>query len=329
MSVSAQKSSITVVTPFNREYNSQPTITLNGSQIPVEPSTKILGTTFDRGMTFKPHITELTSKTKSRLNVMRALTATTFGQQKESILNLYKQFVRPVLTYASTAWSPDLANTHTEALQRVQNSALRIATGCTKSTPIPHLHAETKVLPIGDHANMRGTQFFSGAADPQHPCHHLHHAAPDPRNIHRTPATHYSNLLNQIPPKPPRRTDKSWIHEQFVAEYLSQIPANSLLGEPPPLIADSESSLPRESRVHLARLRCGHHPSLLTYQNRINPATDPTCRYCGTAPETVPHLLEDCSSLSVLRAAHGVHQTSHLWSRPAETIEFLRSAGLL
>ena len=329
MSVSAEKSSITLITPHTREYNTQPILTLNGTQIPVNPSTKILGTTFDRGMTFKDHITELTTKSKSRLNVLKALTATTFGQQKESILNLYKQFLRPVISYSSMAWSPDLAPTHMDTLQRVQNSALRIATGCTKSTPITHLHAETKILPLNEHLNMRGTQFFAAAADPRHPCNHLHRAPPTDRNIHRTPAVHYSNLYSQIPPTPQRRLEKSWIHEQYVSEYLSRPSDNSVLGEPPPLVADSESALPRESRVHLARLRCGHHPSLLTYQNQINPDTDPTCRYCGTAPETVSHLIEDCQPLFALRGACGVQHASHLWSRPAETLEFLRSAGLL
>lgn len=176
---------------------------------------------------------------------------------------------------------------------------------------------------------MRGTQFFAAAADPQHPCNHLHQPIQTPRSIHRTPAAHYGDLLDRLPPIPPRRTEKSWIHEQFVTAHLSQIPDNTVLRQPPPPIADSESSLPRESRVHLARLRCSHHPSLLTYQNRINQNTDPTCRYCGTAPETIAHLLETCSSLSTLHAAHGVRSASHLWSHPAETIEFLRSAGLL
>ena len=329
MQVSAQKSSVTVITPFNREYNSHPILTLNGSQIPVSPTITILGTTYDRGMTFKPHITEIANKTKSRLNVLKALTATTFGQQKESILNLYKQFVRPVISYASTAWSPDLADTHVDTLQRVQNAALRVATGCTRSTPITHLHAETKVLPVRDHLDMRGTQLYAAAAAPRHPCNLLHRATTTPRTIHRTPAVHYSHLHGRLPPKPPRRTEGSWIHEQFVTEYLSQPQENSVLGEPPPLIADSESSLPRDSRVHLARLRCGHHPSLLTYQNRINQNIDPTCRYCGTVPETISHLIEDCPPLSALRDAHGVRLASHLWSRPVETIDFLRSAGLL
>ena len=157
MSVSAQKSSITVITPYNGEYDSQPLLTLNGAHIPVAPSTKILGLTYDRGMTFGAHTTELTSRAKSRLNVLKALTATTFGLQKETIFNLYKQFLRPVISYASMAWSPDLAGTHMEALQRVQNSALRAATGCTKSTPVPHLHAETRVLPVRVHLDIRGT----------------------------------------------------------------------------------------------------------------------------------------------------------------------------
>ena len=73
MSVSAQKSSITLITPYNQEYNSRTIITLNGTQIPVTPSTKILCTTYDRGMTFKDHTTNLANKSKSRLNVVKAL----------------------------------------------------------------------------------------------------------------------------------------------------------------------------------------------------------------------------------------------------------------
>ena len=70
------------------------------------------------------------------------------------ILKIYKQFLRPVISDASMAWSPDLADTHVEALQRVQDSALRFATGCTKSTPIAHLHDERRVFLIKDFLNM-------------------------------------------------------------------------------------------------------------------------------------------------------------------------------
>jgi len=85
----------------------------------------------------------------NRLNVIKALSSTSFGHSKESQTVLYKQFILPVLSYASPAWAPDLARSHMEVMQRIQNAALRIATCCVRSIPTAHLHEETKVLPSG------------------------------------------------------------------------------------------------------------------------------------------------------------------------------------
>ena len=54
---------------------------------------------------------------KTRLNVLRALTTTFYGHSKENITQVYKQFIRSVLTYAHPAWHPDIAETHTKKLQ--------------------------------------------------------------------------------------------------------------------------------------------------------------------------------------------------------------------
>jgi len=105
---------------------------------------------------------------------MKALSFTAFDHSKESQTALYKQFVRLVLTYAIPAWAPDLARSHMEVMQRTQNAALRIATGCVRSTTIAHLDAETRVLSIMDHLNMRRTQLIESANCPHHPLHHLH-----------------------------------------------------------------------------------------------------------------------------------------------------------
>jgi len=71
-----------------------------------------------------------------------------------------------VLTYASPAWAPNLAWAHMVVMQRTQNAALRIATGCVRSTPMAHLHAETSVLPIKDYLEMRGTELIESANCP-------------------------------------------------------------------------------------------------------------------------------------------------------------------
>ena len=106
MSAEGSKSSLTVVTPHNTEYRYKPTITLMGQTIPVNNDKNILGVTIDRGWTFRQHTQDINAKVKSRLNVMKVLAATSFGHSKESLTALYKQFVRPVLTYASLVWQP-------------------------------------------------------------------------------------------------------------------------------------------------------------------------------------------------------------------------------
>ena len=46
-------------------------------------------------------------------------------------------------------------------LQNIQNSALRIATGCIKMTSIDHLHEETKMPPIQDHLSLFSSKYLS------------------------------------------------------------------------------------------------------------------------------------------------------------------------
>ena len=329
MSVSAPKSSLTLITPHTGEYRLTPMVKLFGTPIPVNPTTKILGITIDRGMSFRPHVSEVNARAKSRLNVMRALSSSKFGHSCESQTALYKQFIRPVLEYASPAWSPNLAQSHMATLQRTQNSALRIATGCVRSTPVAHLHSETRVLPLKEHTNMRGLQFFAAASNPEHPCNHLHHPEPTSRNLRTTPSSHFSGLQDALLPTPPGRTQSSWIHEQSVSQYLESAPGNNLLEAPPPSANQEELSLPRQDRVHLSRLRCGHHPAIPSYEHRLRPDTNPTCRWCQGPAETVTHLFEDCPALGGTRGLRGITTVGDLWTSPAASLGFLRDAGVL
>ena len=158
LKVSPTKSILTLFTPWNAEYNTQPNITLNNTPIPQSPTPTILGVTFDRGMTFGDHISRVNTRAKTRLNVLRALTHSTYGHSKEDISQIYKQYVRPIITYAHPAWHPDIADTHMRKIQTTENTALRIATGCTSSTPIHHLQHETRIIPLKQHMRMTGTQ---------------------------------------------------------------------------------------------------------------------------------------------------------------------------
>ena len=88
---------------------------------------------------------------------MKALNGTTWGKQKPTLIATYKATVRPIIEYGSTIWSPIIKETNLNKLQVTQNTALRIATGCTSDTHIQHLHAETKVLPLANHQKLQQT----------------------------------------------------------------------------------------------------------------------------------------------------------------------------
>ncbi|KAG0716507.1 FGFR1 oncogene partner 2 [Chionoecetes opilio] len=81
-------------------------------------------------------------------------------------------------------------------------------------------------------------------------------------------------------------------------------------------------------RVHLARLRCGHQPALLSYQARLDGPIVDACPGCNTAPHTIKHVIEDCNTHKHTHQQHNMHSLKALWQNPVQAMAFLRSSGL-
>jgi hypothetical protein len=64
-----------------------------------------------------------------------------------------------------------MSDTNIRKFQYVQNSALRLVTGCHKMVPVQHLHTETKVLPIGAHLDLLCKQYLANALTRGHVSH--------------------------------------------------------------------------------------------------------------------------------------------------------------
>jgi hypothetical protein len=243
---------------------------------------------------------------------------------------LYKQYIRSVLDYASPAWAPIISPTLHKHLQTIQNTALRIALGSTQTTPSSHVHAETKVLPLKEHLDMRGTQFLASVLhNPLSPCHHFQHLPPTPRQIANTPCNYYLTILNSLPPPTDPANFIKHIHTHLTRNALSNLPINNIIDDTPPDISHTEQQLNRADRVHLSRLRCGHHPSLHSYKHRLDSTHSDLCPQCRTLPHTVKHLLLECPELAAARLRAGITSIAQLWSEPARVAAFLRGAGFL
>ena len=148
---------------------------------------KVLGLTLDPKLTYSTHIHNISVQAHKPLQMIKSLTATGWGKQKETLMATYKAVMRPVLEYASSIWSPLASSTSINKLQVMQNAALRNATGCTQDTNIQHLHDEILILPIHEHLQLYASQYKQ-----KHNIHHTHY-----RNIQHTSTL--PRLKNKLP----------------------------------------------------------------------------------------------------------------------------------
>ena len=78
------------------------------------------------------------AKARRRLAILHKLAGTTWEASKKILKTVYQGTVRPHLEFGSTAWSTT-AKTNQQALEKVQNQALRLIAGAMRSTPITEM----------------------------------------------------------------------------------------------------------------------------------------------------------------------------------------------
>ena len=117
------------------QANLQPNLLLLGSRLRFNPTPTFLGVTFDRTLSFSKHVSSLKAKFFPRLRALRCISASSWGPSKESLSDLYKSFLRFLLTYASPGWFPFLSATNFTKLECLHRAASRAITGCLSSSP--------------------------------------------------------------------------------------------------------------------------------------------------------------------------------------------------
>ena len=57
------------------------------------------------------------NKIKSRNNILKVLAGTTWGKEKETLLETYQDISKSVLSYCAPIWSPNLKEVNFDILQ--------------------------------------------------------------------------------------------------------------------------------------------------------------------------------------------------------------------
>jgi hypothetical protein len=284
--VSAEKSTVTLFTPDPNQARLKPCIKIKGEIIRVEPAPKLLGITFNTMHTFTNQINNCVTKAKKKLNILKALAGTSWGQDKETIVMTYKSICRSTLEYASPIWTPSISDSNWGKLQRVQNSALRIATGCHNMAHWSHLHQECKVLPVRNHCEMVTKQYLVATHLPGHPGRNHLVRPPAPRDKKKSMLIFQNEVSNHI--VEPLEEDHNYkqtlksIHTQAVAAAITSYQLSNVIGFHPPEINKDELNLSRKQRTRLAQLRSGYCIITNYYKNIINEEDPITCPNCNS-----------------------------------------------
>ena len=85
LEVSTTKCSVTLFTPSTKEHKITPDMKINEKAFILAKTTKIICVTFDTSLIFGPHCRLAEATGRSRVNILKALAVTTWGQSKKSL----------------------------------------------------------------------------------------------------------------------------------------------------------------------------------------------------------------------------------------------------
>ena len=90
LQISPEKSTVTLFTPDTKEANIHPPVKVKDKMVKLDKEPKILGVYFNTMHTYTSHVKNTVAKARKKVNVLKALAGTDWGQDQETIKNTYK-----------------------------------------------------------------------------------------------------------------------------------------------------------------------------------------------------------------------------------------------
>ena len=140
-----EKTKVIIFSKSQTAIRAEPALSLYGDLLSYYPQMKFLGITFDNRMTFTKHFEEILERCNQKFHRLRILVNKKWGPSPSTILQIYKQCVRPIFKYGIVS-TITVSETVITKIQRVQNSFIRLALRLPKYVSTRLLH-EASGLP--------------------------------------------------------------------------------------------------------------------------------------------------------------------------------------
>ena len=134
---------------FSDKINSDdhPKLTFNGNQVQLCSSQKHLRLILDNKLDFNKHLDEKINKCNKLIRMMQKLSTSV---SRQSLLNIYKSFVKPILDYGDIIYDKPHKGSFIEKIERVQYNACLVITGAFKGTSRERLNQELGLESLKD-----------------------------------------------------------------------------------------------------------------------------------------------------------------------------------
>ena len=151
----------TVVMHFCRVrlFHPDPDIFLKGHRISCVDQTRFLGLVFDRKLTWEPHLKMLKNKCLKALEILKILSHTSWGADRQHLLQLYKALILPKLLYGCEVYS-SAQQSKLDILNSIHHAGIRCATGAFRSSPITSMLVDAGELPLNMYRHISMIRYW-------------------------------------------------------------------------------------------------------------------------------------------------------------------------
>jgi hypothetical protein len=128
IAINVSKSTAIIFARAGRRFIQPQLVTLFGERIEWVDTSRYLGVTQDRRLTWSPYIDKVRKRTDQRMGMLGPLLNRKSDLSIRNDVLLYKQLIRPMMDYACPSWM-SAARSHVRRFQVLQSKCLRLATG--------------------------------------------------------------------------------------------------------------------------------------------------------------------------------------------------------
>ena len=154
---STQKTQVMHFYQMRKKYP-EPVIFLYGKQIPVTTSIKFLGITLDPKLNFLQHIKNIKYKCQRSINLLKILTNTDWGGEKNSLLKIYRSNIRSKIDYGCIVYG-STRKSYLKMLDPIHNQCTRLCLGAFRTTPCHSLQIEANEPPLQNRRKKLSLQY--------------------------------------------------------------------------------------------------------------------------------------------------------------------------